>query len=229
MILIEFLGNSTDGLTRAQSPGERSRAQPRRPCTPGFARRRRGRLGSARRRGSGSIGAGGLASLGAGDWLRSARAIGSLSAGDWLRSAPSRARGADLPERSSALLARPGSSERPGPTSTRIQASAGTFMGWGDPSEGHDCSLGAARGPGLASLGAEDWLRSAPRIGFARRGKLASVGAGDWLRSAPWPWAAAPRRPGPSETPESGGIPYDRFLCMHLSFPTDSGRSNQPA
>ncbi len=58
-------------------------------------------------------------SLGAGDWLRPAP-------GDWLRLAPAppvRARGADIPERRSALLARPG-------------------------------SLGAAGGPGLASLGA---------------------------------------------------------------------------
>ncbi len=55
----------------------------------------------------------------------------------------------------------PGSSERPCPTSTRIQASAGTFMGWGDPPEGHDCSLGAG-----------DWLRSAPGIGFGRRRRI---------------------------------------------------------
>ncbi len=41
-----------------------------------------------------------------------------------------------------------GSSESPGPTSTRIQASAGTFMGWGEPPEGHDCSFG---GSGLRS------------------------------------------------------------------------------
>ncbi len=117
-----------------------------------------------------------------------------------------------------------GSSERPSPTSTRVQESAGTFMGWGDPPEGHDCSLGAAervepgpgaalrtfpneaapslharvrsapRGAGLASLGAADWLRSAPRIGFARRG--------DWLRSARGIGFA--RRRGEAPVPHEG-------------------------
>ncbi len=65
----------------------------------------------------------------------------------------------------------------------------------------------APRGAGLASLGAGDWLRSAPGIGFGRRRELASLGAGNWLRSAPGPRAAASRRPGPSETPEWGGTP----------------------
>ncbi len=70
------------------SPGcERPRTGPHRPCTPGFARRHRpGFLGTSRpdldrRRG-------GLASLGAGDWLARRRRLASLGAADWLRSAP---------------------------------------------------------------------------------------------------------------------------------------------
>ncbi len=63
-------------------------------------------------------------SLGAADWLRSARRIGFARRRGigfarrrrLARSAPAWGHGADIPERSSALLARPGSSERPGPT-----------------------------------------------------------------------------------------------------------------
>ncbi len=152
------------GRTSRPRPARRRTAANQR-RTPGFARRRRPGPPGA---GIGFVRRGGLASFGAGDWVRLAPGIGFVWRRGLARSAPVRAHGADIPERRSALLARPG-------------------------------SLGAARGSGLAplgagnwlrsgrrigSLGAGDWLRSAPGIGFARRRELASLGAGDWLHSA---------------------------------------------
>jgi hypothetical protein len=47
-----------------------------------------------------------------------------------------------------------------------------------------ECGPSGSLGAGLGSVGAPDWVRSAPGIGFGRRGGLGSLGARDWVRSA---------------------------------------------
>ena len=118
---------------------------PHRPCTPGFTRRQPGFLGTSRPTRQCR---GGLASLGAGDWLRSAPADWLRSApADWLRSAPA----------IGSLGAGPG--PRGGYSRTKERPSC--TPGFARRREGAGlASLGAG---GLASLGAGDWLRSAPR------------------------------------------------------------------
>ncbi len=101
---------------------------------------------------------------------------------------------------------------------------------------------GSARRGELASLGAGDWLRSAPAIGFARRRGLASVGAGAAgpglpgertrtkacapctpgfaRRGRPGPLGGSARRPaplpGPPGPPESRGTPPGRGLRLAI-------------
>ena len=113
-------------------------------------------------------------SLGAGDWLRSARGIGFA-----------RRRGIGFAPRRAAL---------PGPLSPgggglvrgpRAEVIPEAPPHPNPPPPGGWDQTPDRRHRRLASVGAGDWLRSAPAIGFGPRRRLASVRAGDWLRSAP--------------------------------------------
>ena len=159
-------------------------------------------------------------SLGAGDWARSRRGIGFA-----------RARRIGFARRGKL-----GSSERPGPTSTCIQASAGTFMGWGDPSEGHDCSpasgIGFALAAGLAA-GSSACDGGFPRDGLRATRGLPSGRAGPGpmrrtkptlaLRSPPCGFVrpgARRRDPDQARDPGSGRVSLGRqdWLCLGLPW-----------
>ncbi len=176
----EFFGNSTDHLTRTVSrrandrersgavlarpgslgaweagpgslgaggaPGGHSRTKERRPCTPGFARRRR------------------LASVGAGDWLRSAPGIG-FARRRRRRSGPA---GRIFPNEAGPFLHARVRSAPQGPDWLPLKDPA-------RPRHAYRHRPGLSWGG--ATLPRVMTVRSARGIGFARRRELASLGA----------------------------------------------------